>query len=219
MAPEASRSQGGQIPLRLRDRVGHEDRVLLADGLAQAAGDARTRVHLGDLVERLLERVLDQVDAVERTDVDAEFAAGAEVAVDDGLGDLLGLDLLDQLPLLVLDAGDGAVPGADRAVDAAVGVDDVFLGLVAGDRVGGTLDLADPAPDARFGDEMRHKARSDNPLRGSSQVEKYHNRLLRRRRAGANFWRERALGTVGDSTDEPRSACRHPGTLRGGPGR
>src|SRR5262245_13951884 len=117
MAPGASRSQDGQIPLRLRDRVRHEDRVLLADGLAQAAGDARPGVDLGDLVERLLERVLDQIDAVERTDVDAELATRAQVAVDDGLGDLLGLDLLDELPLLVLDARDGAVPRADRAID------------------------------------------------------------------------------------------------------
>src|SRR5262249_18619624 len=118
MAPWASRSQDGQIPLRLRDRVRDEDRVLLADGLAETAGDARAGVHLGDLVECLLKRVLDQVDAVERADVDAELAAGAEVAVDDGLGDLLRLDLLDELPLLVLDARDRAVPGADRAVDA-----------------------------------------------------------------------------------------------------
>src|SRR5262245_20616594 len=113
MAPGASRSQDGEIPLGLRDGVGHEDRVLLADGLAEPTGYARTRVHLGDLVERLLQRVLDQVDAVERTDVDAELATRAEIAVDDRLGDLLGLDLLDELALLVLDAGHRAVPRAD----------------------------------------------------------------------------------------------------------
>jgi hypothetical protein len=49
-------------------------------------------------VEGLLERVVDQVDAVEGADVDAELAAGAEVAVHDGLRDVARLDLLDELP-------------------------------------------------------------------------------------------------------------------------
>src|SRR5204863_3102585 len=117
------------------------DGVLLAHGLAEPARHARARVHLGDLVEGLLERVVDQIDAVERADVDAELAAGAEVAVHDRLGDVAGLDLLYELPLLVLDARDRAIAGADRAVDAAVGVNDGFLVLVACDRVRGALDL------------------------------------------------------------------------------
>src|SRR4029453_5389553 len=143
-------SQGREVPLGLGDRVRDEDRVLLADGLAEAAGDAGAGVDLRDLVESLVQRVVDQVDAVEGADVDAELAARAEIPVHDGLGNLLRLDLLDELALLVLDAGDRAISGADRAVDAPVMVNDVLLALVARNRVRGTLDFADPAPDARF---------------------------------------------------------------------
>src|SRR5262249_12676209 len=115
------------------------------------------------------ERVVDQVDAVERADVDAELAARAEVPVHDGFRDVLRLDLLDEDPRVVLDAGDRAVPGADRAVDAAIGVDDEFLVLVARDRVGRALDLADPAADARLGDEMRHNVLSIRNLPQSAR--------------------------------------------------
>src|SRR6185436_19891820 len=127
----AARSQGREVPLRLRNRVRDEDCVLLADGLAEPAGDAGAGVHLRDLVEGLVEGVVDQVDAVEGADVDAELAAGAEIPVHDSLGNLLRFDLLDELALLVLDAGNRAIPGADRAVDAPVVVNDVLLALVA----------------------------------------------------------------------------------------
>src|SRR4029450_10239094 len=123
---------------RLRDRVRDEDRVLVADRLAQTARHAGSGVDLGDLVEGLLARVVDQG------------------AVDDRRRDVARLDLLDELALLVLDTGDRAVSGADRAVDAAIRVDDVLLVLVTRDRVRRALDLADSAADARFGDEMRH---------------------------------------------------------------
>ncbi len=77
-------------------------------------------------------------------------------------------------------------------------VDDVLLGLVARDRVRGALDLAHPAPDARFGDEMRHKAFCNNPLRGAPIVARYH--IGAGSRAAANFHCGRALGTDGRVT-------------------
>src|SRR4030095_13089029 len=140
--------------------------VLLTNRFAEPARDARPRLDLRDLVKGLVEGIVDQVDAVEGTNVDAELAARAEVPVHDGLGDVLGPHLLDQLPLLILDAGDRAVAGADRAIDAAVRMDDVLFALFCGDRVGRAFDLADPTADARVGDEMRHKSRPGNPLRG-----------------------------------------------------
>src|SRR5439155_20578058 len=97
----------------------------------------------------------------------------------DRLGDVAGLDLLYELPLLVLDARDRAIPGADRAVDAPVGMDDVFLVLVARDRVRGALDLADPAADARFGDEMRHRLPPAVEAPPRRTCEKYHKRRER----------------------------------------
>jgi hypothetical protein len=97
------------------------------------------------------------MNTIERADVYAELAAGAVVHDNLGLWDLAWLDAGNEVAVLVLDAGDGAIDGADPAIDAALGVDDVqFLGLPA-DRVDGTLQLADGAANTGVCNEIRHE--------------------------------------------------------------
>src|SRR5206468_7156483 len=112
----------------------------------------------GDLVmvrHRLVVRV-DHVDALERADVDAELASGAELLDDLGLRDLFRLHARDVVAVLVLDGVDRAVDAADRAVDAALRMDVVLPAGRAPNRVGGALYLADATPYAFVGDEMGH---------------------------------------------------------------
>ena len=132
------------------------------------------------------------LDALERADVDAELAAGAELLDDLGLRDLLRLDARDEVAVLVLDGVDRAVDAADGAVDAALGVDVVLPLGRAPDRVRGALDLADAAPDAFVSDEMRHALGSESlpdarDHRTSVEAERLDAMLL------ADEWRARAL--------------------------
>src|SRR5438874_2406574 len=128
-----------QIRLELRRRIRHHDGVLVTHRLAEPASDALRLLHEGDLVvvgHRLVLR-LDHLDALERTDVDAELAPRAQLLDDLGLGDLFRLDARDEVAVLVLDRVDRAVDAADRAVDAALGMDVVLAAGRPPDGVGG----------------------------------------------------------------------------------
>src|SRR5205807_8699345 len=127
-ARRASRSTSGshhhevrQIGLELRRRVGDDDRVLVTDRLAEPAGHALFLVDEGDLVmvgDRLVVRI-DHLDALERTDVDAELTSRTKLFDDLGFRDLFRLHARNELAVLVLDGVDRAVDAADGAVDAA----------------------------------------------------------------------------------------------------
>src|SRR5437867_2051769 len=147
-----------QVTLQLRGRFRHHDRILIAHRFAQPAGDALVLLHEGDLVVigyRLVLR-LDHVDALERADVDAELASGAELLDHFGLRNVLRLYARDELAVLVLDGVDGAVNAADGAVDAPLRMNVVLAARLAPDRVRGAFDLADAAANAFIGDEVRH---------------------------------------------------------------
>src|ERR1051325_10825159 len=160
LPPRAEDDEVRQIALQLRRRLRDHDRVLVADGLAEAAGDAFVLLDERNLVvirQRLVLGV-DHGDALEGADVDAELAPGAELLDDLGFGDFLRLDARDVVAVLVLDGVDRAVNAADGAVDAALSVDvELALGR-SPDRVGGAFDLANAAADALVGDEMGYES-------------------------------------------------------------
>src|ERR1043166_3157504 len=146
-------------------RVKDHDRVLLDTHLfAELSAHAVLRPHVSRDGEELAGSLrFHHLEAVERADVDAPFAAGAVLLADDGDGALLRLDLGLDHALFVLDAIDGAVARADAALDAGGRVDDVhLLGLgphahvAAPDAGDGALLGADRAADALVVDVIRH---------------------------------------------------------------
>src|SRR5258706_5264032 len=149
LPPRSEHHEVRQEGLELRRRFGDDDGVLVADALAEPAGDALVLLDEGDLVvigQRLVLR-LDHVDALEGADVDAELAPRAELLDDFRLGDLLRLHPRDEVAVLVLDGVDRAVDPAHRAVDAALHVNVEHATGLAPDGVRGALHFADAAPD------------------------------------------------------------------------
>ncbi len=138
--------------------IRHDNGILVADDLAQPARHAFLRHDLGHfVVDRARERgVFLHVNAIERADVHAELAAGAVVHDDLRLRDLARLDAGDEVAVLVLNAGNGAINGAHPAIDAAFGVNDVQLLGLSADRVHGAFQLADGAADAGVCNEICH---------------------------------------------------------------
>ena len=138
--------------------IRHDNGILVTDDFAEPAGHAFLRHDLGYLIvaRASVRRVLLHINAVERADVHAELAAGTVVHDDLRLRDLAGLDASDEITVLILNAGDGAIDGAYPAIDAAFGVDDVQLLGLAADRVHRTLQLADGAANAGVCNEIRH---------------------------------------------------------------
>src|SRR3954452_21377287 len=150
-----------QVRFELRRRVGNDDRVLVADGFAEPACHALFLVDESDLVvvgHRLVVRV-DHLDALERTDVDAELASRTKLLDDLGLRDLFRLDPGDEVAVLILDRVDRTIDAADGAVDTALRMDVVQAAGRSPNGVGGALHLADAATNALVGDEMRHGRR------------------------------------------------------------
>jgi hypothetical protein len=113
----------------------------------------------------------DEADGVEGADRHADVTTGAGLVEHVGLRDLLGLVVRDDLADLILDGEIGAPPTARTAVDASIGIDDVELFLVAGDRVGRTLEVADRAARAELlSDGVRQVRLLDVEPRSDPQI-------------------------------------------------
>ena len=152
--------------------IGHDDRILVAHNLAQPTCHALLRDDFRHLVmaRARVRRVVFHVNAVERTNIDAELTTRAVVHDDFRLRDLARLDARDEVAVLVLDARNGAINRAHPAVDTAFGVNDIQLFRLAADRVHRTFQLANGAADASVCDKVRHGVtpfRSSDPTRPS----------------------------------------------------
>ena len=107
-----------------------------------------------------MRRVFNHVNAVKRTDIDAKFAAGTVVHDDFGLRDVLWLDTLDEIAVLVFDAGYGTENRADPAIDAVFLVNGIQLFGFAADGVDRTLQLANTAANTGVINEIGHESDS-----------------------------------------------------------
>ena len=138
--------------------IRHDNGILVTDDLTETARHAFLRHDFGHfIVARARVRgVFLHINAIERANVHAELAARTIVHDDLGLRDLAGFDARDEVPVLVLNARDGAIDRAHPAVDAAFGVNDIQLLRPAADRVHRTFQLADRAADAGVCNEICH---------------------------------------------------------------
>ena len=99
-------------------RARDDDGVLDADLLTELAGDTvlvdhdRDLTRLGEAIAATVDEAL-HLERLEGADVDAELASCAELFMNLCFRDLLGLDLLNDDLLVVVDRVEGAVDAAD----------------------------------------------------------------------------------------------------------